>query len=268
MLAGASRAVRRWLYSGGCTPDCATGASARGCAAAGVRPSLALWPPRVAAVQVTLAVSRVNTTIPPDQARRRPGRPCPHPRRPRAGRPGWPPPCRPASGASSAAWSVCSSMARAGTAATGSGGVTGAARADAACGALFTQLGRCSRRREAWSIFFVSNFFKEQFGVSLNFESLLSTTHGLSPQRHSSSSFYSQPIRLSAQRHRFKFNFQHVKNQNCLGRVNAQGRAVRVGATLEEIHDMKMESWSMRVLSMCCDYFGPNMGPRGRVCAR
>ena len=41
---------------GGCTPsspDCGTGASARGCAAAGVRPSLALWPPRVAAVQVT-----------------------------------------------------------------------------------------------------------------------------------------------------------------------------------------------------------------------
>ena len=63
MLAGASRAVRRWLYSGGCTPDCATGASARGCAAAGVRPSLALWPPRVAAVQVTLAVARLNTTI-------------------------------------------------------------------------------------------------------------------------------------------------------------------------------------------------------------
>ena len=132
---------------GGCTPD---------------------WPPRVAAVQVTLAVSRVNTTIPPDQARRRPGRPCPHPRRPRAGRPGWPPPCRPASGASSAAWSVCSSMARAGTAATGSGGVTGAAGAAAACGALFTARARCSRRREAWSIFFVSNFFKEQFGVSLS----------------------------------------------------------------------------------------------------
>ena len=156
---------------GGCTPsspDCGTGASACGCAAAGVRPSLALWPPRVAAVQVTLAVSRVNTTIPPDQARRRrPGRPCPHPRRPRAGRPGWPPPCRPASGASSAAWSVCSSMARAGTAATGSGGVTGAAGAAAACGALFTARARCSRRREAWSIFFVSNFFKDQFGVSL-----------------------------------------------------------------------------------------------------
>ena len=65
---------------GGCTPDCGTGASARGCAAAGVRPSLALWPPRVAAVQVTLAVA----WAPPDQARRRPGRPCPHPRRPRA----------------------------------------------------------------------------------------------------------------------------------------------------------------------------------------
>ena len=46
---------------GGCTPDCGTGASARGCAAAGVRPSLALWPPRVAAVQVTPAVARVNT---------------------------------------------------------------------------------------------------------------------------------------------------------------------------------------------------------------
>ena len=35
--------------------------------------------------------------------------------------------------------------------------------------------------------------------------------------------------------------FQHVKNKNCLGRVNAQGGAARVGATLEEIHDMKME---------------------------
>ena len=34
---------------------------------------------------------------------------------------------------------------------------------------------------------------------------------------------------------------------------------MRVGATLEEIHDMKMESWSMRVLSVCCDYFGPNI---------
>ena len=84
----------------------------------------------------------------------------------------------------------------------------------------------------------------------------------------SSSSIYSQ--------HQFQFNllstlpFQHVKNKNCLGRVthDAQGGAVRVGATLEEIHDMKMESWSMRVLSMCCDHFGPNMGPRGRVCAR
>ena len=134
---------------GGCTPsspDCGTGASARGCAAAGSH----LW-------------------APPDQARRRPGRPCPHPRRPRAGRPGRPPPCRPAPGASSAAWSVCSSMARAGTAATGSGGVTGAARAAAACGALFIARARCSRRREAWSIFFVSYFFKELFGVSLNF---------------------------------------------------------------------------------------------------
>ena len=48
-----------------------------------------------------------------------------------------------------------------------SGGVTGAAGAAAAWGALFTAQTRCSRRREAGSIFFVSNFFKEQFGVSL-----------------------------------------------------------------------------------------------------
>ena len=62
--------------------------------------------------------------------------------------------------------------------------------------------------------------------------------------------------------------FQHVKKENRPGRVDAQCGAARVGATLEEIHDMKMESWSMRVLSMCCVHFGPNMGPRGRVCAR
>ena len=62
LLAGASRAVRRWWLHPD-TPDCGTGAGARGCAAAGVRPSLALWPPRVAAVQVTLADARVNTTI-------------------------------------------------------------------------------------------------------------------------------------------------------------------------------------------------------------
>jgi hypothetical protein len=57
-----------------------------------------------------------------------------------------------------------SSMARAGTAATGSGGVTGAAGTAAACGALFTARARCSRRREAWSIFFVSNFLKNSLG--------------------------------------------------------------------------------------------------------
>ena len=93
---------------------------------------------------------------------------CSMSRRPRAGRPGRSPPCRPAPGASSAAWSVCCSMARAGTVAAGAGGVTGAAGAAAAWGALFTAQTRCSRRREAGSIFFVSNFFKEQFGVSLN----------------------------------------------------------------------------------------------------
>ena len=63
-------------------------------------------------------------------------------------------------------------MARAGTAAAGSGGVTGAAGAAAACGALFTARARVFAR-EAWSIFFVSNFFKEQFGVSLKFLSEL-----------------------------------------------------------------------------------------------
>ena len=158
---------------GGCTPDCGTGASARGCAAAGVRPSLALWPPRVAAVQVTPAVARVNTTIVwvggQSDACACPGGAVNGHARVQAGRrPGRSPPCRPAPGASSAAWSVCCSMARAGTVAAGAGGVTGAAGAAAAWGALFTAQTRCSRRREAWSIFFVSNFFKEQFGVSLN----------------------------------------------------------------------------------------------------
>ena len=47
-------------------------------------------------------------------------------------------------------------------------GVTGAAGAAAAWGALFTAQTRCSRKREAWSIFFVSNFLKDQFGVSLS----------------------------------------------------------------------------------------------------
>ena len=60
--------------------------------------------------------------------------------------------------------------------------------------------------------------------------------------------------------------FQHVKNKTSwiLSKISAAeseclGGAVRVGAKLEEIHDIKMGSWSMRVLSMCCDHFGPNM---------
>ena len=76
-----------------------------GCAATCVRPSLAFWPPRVAVVHVTREVACVNTMIvwigdcltrvhaQADQAWRRPGQPCPHPRRPRACRPGRPPPC-------------------------------------------------------------------------------------------------------------------------------------------------------------------------------
>ena len=61
-------------------------------------------------------------------------------------------------------------QALADTAAAGSSGVTGAAEAAAAWGAPFTAQTRCSRRREAGSIFFVSNFFKEQFGVSLKLD--------------------------------------------------------------------------------------------------
>ena len=158
MLAGASRAVRRWWLHPGlrhgrkcarlCRRWCAPVARSLAAACGG-------------------RASHASGCAPADQARRRPGRPCPHPHRPRAGRPGRSPPCRPAPGASSAAWSVCSSMARAGTAAAGSSGVTGAAGAAAAWGAPFTAQTRCSRRREAGSIFFVSNFFKEQFGVSL-----------------------------------------------------------------------------------------------------
>ena len=170
MLARASRAVRRWWLHPGlrhgrkcarlCRRWCAPVARSLA-AACGGRASHAS------------GCACEHLWAPADQARRRPGRPCPHPHRPRrAGRPGRSPPCRPAPGASSAAWSVCSSMARAGTAAAGSSGVTGAAGAAAAWGALFTARARCSRRRETWSIFFVSNFFddffKEQFGSLKN----------------------------------------------------------------------------------------------------
>ena len=50
--------------------------------------------------------------------------------------------------------------------------------------------------------------------------------------------------------------FQHVKKENRPGRVDAQCGAARVGATLEEIHDMKMESWIMRVLSITVTILG------------
>ena len=50
--------------------------------------------------------------------------------------------------------------------------------------------------------------------------------------------------------------FQHVKKENRPGRVDAQCGAARVGATLEGIHDMKMESWIMRVLSITVTILG------------
>ena len=62
--------------------------------------------------------------------------------------------------------------------------------------------------------------------------------------------------------------FQHVRKSNQPCRGECSGGAARVGATLEEIHDIKTESWSMRVFSMHCDHFGPNMEPRGGVYAR
>ena len=81
-------------------------------------------------------------------------------------------------------------MARAGTAAAGSSGVTGAAEAAAAWGAPFTAQTRCSRRREAWSIFFVSNFFKEQFGVSLSTDSREASSTEAHQQRRCSTRQY------------------------------------------------------------------------------